>query len=293
MFFRSADEKKARKEQKTLDKKQEELSKLRDANAARMEIERKNQGLDAKIKNEKWLSGELDAKQLEKAIGEAKENLYVQREKLARRLFRANKEYTYITETMPEGPKRQKELKRCSTTSKNAFYALTLVDETIERLEEAPSEYEWRQIMKSLTNGYKMVNKISVGPNRFARLSFLMNKAKYDMKGKASIASMENYFGKPIDELLDETNVEEDAADIIINDKVMAIQSDEELQNAIYTGEYCNVSPTQLVAVASEQSEKAESKGVEPVIENPFEIEDSIQNLDVNELLDSLPGNSF
>ena len=52
---------------------------------------------------------------------------------------------------------------RCSTTAKNAAYALAVVEDAIDRLDSIRSEQEWRDIMRDLTNGYKLVNAISTG----------------------------------------------------------------------------------------------------------------------------------
>lgn len=105
---------------------------------------------------------------------------------------------------------------RCSTTAKNAAYALAVVEDAIDRLDSIRSEQEWRDIMRDLTNGYKLVNAISTGSDLMTRFVFWLQKAKSEIKGDISVEAMEYYFGKPIDKLLEEQTGTEKAADMLV-----------------------------------------------------------------------------
>ena len=179
-------------------------------------------------------------------------------------------------------------MKRCSSGVKNAAYALSVIQEALDRLDDKITEYEWQQIMKELTNGYKVVNAISTGSGLFTRLALLIQKARADDHEDISIAAMEHYYGKDIETLLSEQNITQAAAQMLVNDKVMEVNSEREIDDAIRKGIFFEVAPEEVVRVAEEQSSRAAAVGGESILRendtdrNPKSLQDMFDSLPTN-----------
>ena len=148
---------KVHKQEKKIAKKEELAQTTVRANDSMTNITNRTEKVKEKLNAEEWYSKHLDRANLDTEIHEARQNLFIQRERLLRRLITFNREYKYILQK-PDTSIKRRELERCSTGAKNAAYALAIVDEAIDRLDNIRSEHEWRDIMRDLTKGYKLVN---------------------------------------------------------------------------------------------------------------------------------------
>ena len=239
-----------------------------------------------KVNVEEQYQKHLDKKRLEEEISEARSNLYVQRQRLLTRLVRFNREYKYV-KMQPDTPVKRKELARCSTGAKNAAYALAVVEEAISRLDDIHSEYEWRDIMRDLTKGYKMMNAVSLGSDLMTRLAFLWQRAKYDIKGSISVDAMEHYYGRSIDKLLEEQQIDKVASDLLVKDQALDLDNEEEIMEAIRWGTIYTIQPGEMADAAQEQSENARRHHRTAIYDNPDETFE--QPMDLDAALDSLP----
>ena len=267
--------KKVKKEEKRISSSEKHIETLTDANETLTELANKRSEIERKERTEEQYSKHLDRERLTDEINKARENLFVQRKRLIRRLISFNGEYKYIS-AQPDSPVKEDELKRCSAGAKNAAYAL--VEDTIRRLDSIHDEYEWRDIMRDLTKGYKMVNAISIGSDIMTRLAFLLQKARYDIKGDLSIEAMEHYYGRNIDDLLKEQKIDKVASEMLVNDQALELENERQILDAI------NVAAD----AAEQQSERARRTRTEAVYDNPGEVYD--QPMDLDSALEDLPG---
>lgn len=224
-----------------------------------------------KVATEEWYSKKLDEHQLNQEIREARQNLFIQRDKLIKRMVNFNNEHMYIESEKKNNSIKTRELKRCETGSKNAAYALAVVEDAIDRLDDITSEREWHDIMHDLTKGYKTINALSVGSDLMTRLSFWLQKAKLDINGDISLHAMEHYYGKSIDDLLEQADIKEVAANMLVKDEAMELKNSDKILEAIRWGEIFNVPVKAVNDAVEEFSEKAEKSGSKPIIENPRE----------------------
>ncbi|MBQ3987746.1 MAG: hypothetical protein II629_03200, partial [Ruminococcus sp.] len=136
-----------------MEKRVKEAESLVKANDALTDIAQKKEKLGDTFASETWYNKHLTRAQLDDEIREARQNLFIQRDRLLFRLKNATKEYKSVLQK-PNTSVKRRELDRCSTTAKNAAYALAVVEDAIDRLDSIRSEQEWRDIMRDLTNGY-------------------------------------------------------------------------------------------------------------------------------------------
>ena len=261
---------KVHKQEKKIAKKEELAQTTVRANDSMTNITNRTEKIKEKLNAEEWYSKHLDRANLDTEIHEARQNLFIQRERLLRRLITFNREYKYILQK-PDTSIKRRELERCSTGAKNAAYALAIVDEAIDRLDNIRSEHEWRDIMRDLTKGYKLVNAVSIGSDLMTRLAFWMQKAKSEIKGDISVEAMEYYFGMPIDKLLEEQTGSEKAADMLIENSVLDLEDEDAVLEAIRWGTVFTVTPNEASNVAEQQSNKAKSVGGTPIFTKPDE----------------------
>ena len=278
--------KKVKKEQKKIDAAEKRVETLTNANETLTDLADRREKAQFKVKTEESYAKHLDKSRLEDEISAARENLFVQRKKLTRRLINFNREYRYI-QSQPDSPVKNDELKRCSAGAKNAAYALAVVDQAVNRLDNIHSEYEWREIMRDLTKGYKMMNAISIGSDLMTRLAFLLQKARYDIKGDLSVEAMEYYYGRSIDTLLEEQKIDKVASEMLVNDDALKLETEKEILDAIRWGRIYNVQPKDISDAAEEQSLKARRAHRKPIYDNPEETYD--RPVDLDAALDDLP----
>ena len=258
-----------KKDEKRIKKNEKIAQALSDANDKRVELSARDKDAQLKKASEEQFKKNLDSRKLAERISEARSELFVQRNKLVGRVIHFNNEYTYILKTMPETPKKQQELLRCSTGAKNATYALAMVMDSIERLDDIPSEYEWRELIRDTTKAMKLVNQISVGSDLVTRIAFLWQKAKYDLKGNISVDAMEHYYGRSIDKLLAEQKVDKVASELLVSDDALKLNNEKAILDAVYYGTIYNVQPDELASAAEQVNESARRNHTAPVYEEP------------------------
>lgn len=278
--------KKAKKEEKKIRDAEKKAQLLSETNDTLTNLADRKDQAQKKVKAEEKYQKYLDKSDLEDRITEAKSNLYIQRQKLLRRLINFNNEYSYIY-SQPNTPMKQKELDRCSVGAKNAAYALAIIEQALDRLDKLPSEYEWREIMRDLTKGYKLVNSISLGSELMTRLAFLWQKAKYDIKENLSINTVERYYGRSIDNLLEEQKIDKAAAEMLVKDETLLMTDEAKIMEEIRWGTVFTVPPEELADAAAEQSIRAHNNHTKAIYDDPGETYDSPMDLDA--ALDNLP----
>ena len=247
----------------------------------------KQQHLRTNMEQEEWFSSYLKNHDLRTAVQKAKDDLYIQRDKIRKRMITLVREYHYYKNDT-DYPNRRKEMDRCSSGVKNAAYALSVIQEAIDRLDDKITEYEWQQIMKELTTGYKVVNAISTGSGLFTKLVLLIQKARADAHEDVSIAAMEHYYGKDIETLLSEQNATQAVTQMLVNDKVMEVNSERDIDDAIRKGIFFEVSPDEVAKAAEEQSSRAAVTGGERILR---ESDTDRPPRSLQDMFDSLPTN--
>lgn len=278
--------KKVKKEQKKINAAEKRAETLTTANDTLTELADRREKAKHKEKIEEQYAKHLDKSRLEDEISEVREKLFIQRKKLLMRFINFNREYRYVC-AQPDSPVKKDELKRCSVGSKNAAYALAVVEEAISRLDNIHSEYEWREIIRDLTKGYKMMNAISIGSDMMTRLAFLLQKARYEIKGDLSVEAMEYYYGRPIDKLLQEQKIDKVATEMLVKDEALDLDNEQQILEAIRWGRIYNVQPSEIADAAQEQSLKARKNHGTPIYDNP---EETYENpIDLDAALDNLP----
>ncbi len=290
MFEDWKNKRKARKAESQAEKKTKSAETLAESTKTVHAATKKLSAATSKAASEEWFAKYLERDQLRTAVDEARRNLFIQRDALAKRMLNLNNEFKYISENMPDTPKKAKELARCSNGSKNAAYALAVVIDAIERLDDLQDEYEWRQVMKDLTHGYKTINAISTGSDLMTRLAFLFQKAKMEMKKDVTVDAMEAYYGKPIDQLLAEDDLAgtTTAAQALVDDSALSYASVDKLYDAISYGAFFTASPEEVAKAASMQSDRAAATGGSRI----FTSEEEYTNpSDMNSALSDLPSN--
>ncbi len=278
--------KKVKKEQKKIQSAEKHVETLTNANETLTELADRREKAQHKEKIEEQYAKHLDKSRLEDEINMARENLFVQRKKLIIRLIKFNNEYRYVC-SQPDSPIKNKEMKRCSAGSKNAAYALAVVEDAISRLDDIHSEYEWREIIRDLTKGYKMMNAISISSDMMTRLAFLMQKARNEIKGDISVEAMEYYYGRPIDTLLKEQKIDKLASEMLVKDETLELDNEQQILEAIRWGRIYNVQPGEVADAAQEQSLKARQNRRTPIYDNPEETYE--KPMDIDAALDNLP----
>ncbi len=268
----------AKKAEKKMEKRVKEAENLVKANDTLTDIAQKKEKLGDTFASETWYNKHLTRTQLDDEIREARQNLFIQRDRLLFRLKNATKEYKAVLQK-PNTSVKRRELDRCSTTAKNAAYALAVVEDAIDRLDSIRSEQEWRDIMRDLTNGYKLVNAISTGSDLMTRFAFWLQKAKSEIKGDISVEAMEYYFGKPIDKLLEEQTGTEKAADMLVKNSLLDLNDEDELLEAIRWGSAFTVTPSEAADVAAQQSTYAGKRGDTPIFNESRDIK-GVDDLD-------------
>lgn len=265
--------KSAQKEEKKAAKKEKLADALEEANDIRTDANKRTAKATSKKQQEEWYASYLEQNKLNIAIREARDALYIQRGKLVKRMIRFNKQYRLIQEKDPY-PHQQRDLDRAKNESKNAAYALSVVCDAIERLDEMPDEFEWRCIMRDLTRGYKTVNAISTGSDTMTKLAFWLQKAQLEMQGDVSAAAIEQYYGKPIDELLNNENMQgveegfrdQSASQYLVKDEAVEFADEKKIIEAITGGSLFKIPPENVNKVADDQSRQAMANGTQPII---------------------------
>ena len=275
-----------KKEEKKIKDAEKRAELLVEANDKLTDLADRKGKADIKAKSEEVYHKHLKRSNLENDITAAKSNLYSQRQKLVRRLIHYNKEYGYIY-SQPATPMKQRELNRCRTGAKNAAYALSIVEEAIDRLDNLPSEYEWREIMRDLTKGYKLVNSISLGSDLITRLAFLWQKAKADIKQDISVEKMEHYYGRSIDKLLEEQQIDKAASEMLVKDEALTMNNEQEILDAVRWGTIFTIQPSEMASAAQDQSENARRRNQTAIYDDPEEVFEEPMDLDA--ALDNLP----
>ncbi|MBQ8920632.1 MAG: hypothetical protein IJ060_00520 [Oscillospiraceae bacterium] len=245
-----------KKMQKNADKEDRRLDSLEDLNNARMENATRTRAQKERASNVEWVDQQLRRNQLLEQIDKAKGEMWVIRDQLTDIIYTAQKEIAY-RQTEPATPGRDAKLRKLETKWKNAYYALALVEQTLERLSEIPEEHEWQQIIRNLTKGYKTVNAISTGSDWMTRISLWYQKTKFGIKSDVSAINNERYFLTPIDKLIEEENLPKTPADMLItaSSSDMKGLTKEQIRDAAKNGAFLAMQPEEVIA-ATENAEK-------------------------------------
>ena len=245
-----------KKMQKNADKEDRRLDSLEDLNNARMENATRTRAQKERASNVEWVDQQLRRNQLLEQIDKAKGEMWVIRDQLTDIIYTAQKEIAY-RQTEPATPGRDAKLRKLETKWKNAYYALALVEQTLERLSESPEEHEWQQIIRNLTKGYKTVNAISTGSDWMTRISLWYQKTKFGIKSDVSAINNERYFLAPIDKLIEEENLPKTPADMLItaSSSDMKGLTKEQIRDAAKNGAFLAMQPEEVIA-ATENAEK-------------------------------------
>ena len=278
---------KLRKEEKKVEKKEQYAKDISKGNDQLTDFAHRTGEANKKIHVEKAVSKNIETARINAEIREARQNLFIQRDRLLHRLITFNKEYRYIL-TKPDTPVKQRELKRCSTGAKNAAYALSMVDSAIDRLDNLRSEMEWKDIMHELTQGYKLMNAISTGSDVMNRLAFWLQKARHDIKTDISVESIERYYGRPIEDLLEEQTGAAGAAEMLVDNSLLDLNDEDAVLDSVRWGTAFTVMPTVAAGVAEEISQTARRTGTEPIFEKPGETYESVQDFSAMDI-DDMP----
>ena len=134
--------------------------------------------------------------------------------------------------------------------------------------------------MRDLTKGYKLVNSISLGSDLITRLAFLWQKAKSDIKQDISVESMEHYYGRSIDQLLEEQRIDKAASEMLVKDEALGLNNEQQVLEAVRWGTVFTIQPSELAAAAQQQSESARRRNQAAIYDNPDEVFEKPMDLD-------------
>ena len=81
------------------------------------------------------------------------------------------------------------------------------------------------------------------------------------MKGDINVAAMENYYGKPIDELLESENMKGVASDFLVEDSTVDYSTQQSILDAITGGSVFKVDPEEVSNAVDYQSHHARQSG--------------------------------
>lgn len=284
MFEEFKIKRKVKKSEKKIEKNESIAQTMASGNQQLKDITQRSRRVSHKQYEEAWFAEYLERNELNLAISEVRKTLFLQRDRLLQRMIHFNRNYKANKEKEPYA-NQKRDLERDMRGSKNAAYALSVVCNAIDRLDELPDEQEWCSIMKDLTKGYKAINAISSGSDLMTRMAFWFQKARMEMNQDISVTLMERYYGKPIDELLQSENLENIAVtDCVVDDSVMDYSAKNNILNAIIGGSVFKIPPESIAEAADYQSRMAEKKG------GPSIIKDTREYIDPNDM-DDLPTN--
>lgn len=231
-----ADEKKAKQIAVTADT-------LESANARRVDARHVNEEKTQKLEAAKWHERYLDKESMRDNVTKMRTNLFIQKDKLCKRIINANKEQKYIKgqqSSLTNATKYDKEIKRCQKESKESYYALEVVMDWINKVDSIENEYEWQTIMKDLTTSYKVIYEISDDTGLLAKLAFLINNFKLTSKGKINFNDIEDKYQKDINKLLDDLKTDKELSNFDVNeyigDNVFELMNEEAVYNSIDWG---------------------------------------------------------
>ena len=267
MFFESSEKRKAKKQQKAADKLDKKLDRMEESIAIRDGLLERGKEQRERAANLKYMDRHLTKADLRNSIADAKGELFVTRDQLYNIINRSAKEIIYL-ENQPATPGGAKRHKNLMARFKNALYALTLVEQILDRLNNIMSEHEWQQVIRDLTNGYKTVNAISTGSDWLTRFLFKIQKLKLNMKGMVSASSRENYFGKTIDERLAEEDASQAAVDMLVTAECQELVNldKQSVFEAARNGVFVTMMPDEVVYEVGEAEKEMISKDISPEI---------------------------
>lgn len=256
MFDEFRMKREAKKVKKAADKEDRRLNTLEDLNNARMEAANRKREQVKRASDLDFVDRQLSKTELIEQVDKTKGEMWVIKDQLSEIIFSAQKEIAF-RQKQPPSPGRDAQLRKLETKWKNAYYALALVQQTLERLKEMPQEHEWRQIMRDLTKGYKTINAISTGSDWMTRISLWYQKFKFGIKSDVSAINSERYFMTPIDKLMEEEGLSQSATDLLVTAQNGDMQglSKEAIEDAAKNGVFLSVQPAELVQ-ATENAEK-------------------------------------
>lgn len=286
MFEEFKEKRKVKKAEKKVQKLESLAETMVESNSKMTKLNKRGEKAVNTQEQESWFGEYLENNQLNIAVAQARQILFVQRDRLIERMIRYNKNYKFITQK-EDYPNKKRDLAKYMRGSKNAAYAISVVCNAITRLDEIPDEKEWCDIMRSLTRGYKVVNAISTGSDLMTRMAFWVQKAKMEMKGDINVAAMEQYYGKPIDQLLESEDLNDVAANFLVEDSSVDYSTPESILGAITGGSVFKVDPETVSDAADYQSRQAQKRGSESIF-NDDNVYADPKKVDV---LDDLPTN--
>lgn len=130
--------------------------------------------------------------------------------------------------------RKRKENAAAYSRLKNAYYCLQLVYVAMERMDEISSTYHLTKSINELSGAMKMVNKLDGKSDKVNEL-FLRFRTKKMLRSaeESAESGMRDYFSSPIDELVDDSVVEDllkgkPLADVL-NDDVDTIDNIDDL----------------------------------------------------------------
>lgn len=268
MFDEFRRKREAKKAIEAADKEDRRLDTLEDLNNARMEAANRKREQIKRAADLDFVDRHLNRSELLEEIDKAKGEMWVIKDQLTEIIYTAQKEIGYLAK-QPASPGRDAKILKLNTKWKNAYYALALVEQTLERIKEIPEEHEWRLIMRDLAKGYKTINAISTGSDWMTRISLWYQKTKFRIKNEVSAISRERYFVTPIDQLLADEGLANSAADLLVTAQNTDMQglSKDAIEDAAKNGVYLSVQPNELVkATEDAEQQMAQSGQTAPVV---------------------------
>lgn len=184
---------------------------------------------------------------------------------------------------------------------KNAVYTMTLIEQTLEKLDDVKSEYKWRSIINGLTNGYKAINALSSGSDFTTRLSNKVQRIIMDVKNSKFSSENEKYFGKTTDHYLKQEG-QKDVVDELVDIMVSGNYNDIEKMDrdsffsALRDGKFISIDTDRFTKAAVSVSQDMLRENIDTEMKFKDENEPcSVDSLaDTNEnFLDNLKNDSF
>lgn len=251
MFFK----RKAEKMEKATDKIERNLDEREEAIQKRKELKERSAVIRERKGNIGYTEDLLSKEELRDSINDVRGDLWVTRDKIYDRMVINSREISYLSRnaSTPGNNKRKAQLE---TRIKNDLYALTLIEEALQRIDDAMSEREWNQTLRDLSNGYKTINSFDKESSWLTKFRLKFNKVKSDMKNRSASTSQHGVtIIKSIDKVTDENEFTQSAEDILVKavdyDQLQEIDKDTIFEIA-RNGEFVNYQPDELRGAAKE-----------------------------------------
>lgn len=255
---------KAEKMEKATNRLEKNLNEREEAIQKRKELKKRNEVLRKRKSDIGFTEELLTKEELRQNISEVKGDLWFARDKIYNGLIMHAREIAYINRRQPTpgGIQRKNNLE---IRIKNNIYALTLIEEALQRIDDAMTEYEWNKTMRDLTNGYKAINSFSKESTWLTKFRLRFNKIKFDINEKSTSASTHAIgIVKPIDTIIKDENILPVVEDILVKSvdyNTLTEMDKNSIFEAARNGVFVNVQPEELrrEALAAEEEVKMET----------------------------------